>query len=71
MTGAKAEKRSTLNIAGWSVRRDAKGFHRAFRNIQGKVHGVYPGKDISDAVLIDTKLTTKYQDITGEAEAGR
>ncbi|MEZ4527772.1 MAG: hypothetical protein R2941_17805 [Desulfobacterales bacterium] len=52
MTAAGQEKRKALNIAGRSVRRDAKGFHRAFRNIRGRVYGVYLGRDISDAVLI-------------------
>lgn len=63
--GVRTEKRKALNIAGWSVHRDAKGFHRAFRNIRGKVHGVYLGRDISDSMLINTKLTNKYQEITG------
>ncbi|MEZ4525721.1 MAG: hypothetical protein R2941_07370 [Desulfobacterales bacterium] len=50
-TAARSLTLSALNIAGRSVRRDAKGFHRAFRNIRGKVHRVYPGRTFP-AVLI-------------------
>jgi len=65
---AKAEKQKSLNISGWTIQKDGRGFYRGFRNIAGKVRGVYLGKSISDTALINQKLTTAYQKYTGNAE---
>ncbi len=60
----KPEKK-TLNISGWTIQKDGRGFYRGFRNIQGKVRGVYLGKSIDDESLINQKLTSAYQNYTG------
>ena len=44
----KAERKA-LNIAGWTVRQDAKGFYRAFRKINGKTKCVYIGRALDGA----------------------
>ena len=42
-------ERKAVNIAGWTIRQDAKGFYRAFRTISGKTKCVCLGKSLDGA----------------------
>ncbi len=42
-------KSAALNIAGWSVRKDGKGYFRAYRKVAGKTRSVYLGKTLQGA----------------------
>ncbi|WP_028323125.1 hypothetical protein [Desulfatirhabdium butyrativorans] len=44
--GAKQKK---LNISGWSIQQDQKGYYRAFKKIGGKLRGVYLGRSLEGA----------------------
>ncbi len=52
-----------LNISGWSIQQDRKGYYRAFKKINGKLRAVYLGKSLDGAV---DKINRNLCEITGQ-----
>jgi hypothetical protein len=42
-------RKEGLNINGWTIRQDMKGFYRAYRRFNGKLKSVYLGKTLDGA----------------------
>lgn len=65
--GAMANDKQKINISGWSIQKSG-GFYRAFKRINGKMHGIYIGKNLDDA---DRKIAAKVEQLAGSVSGGR
>jgi hypothetical protein len=46
---AKLDTDEPINLYGWSIQRDKRGFYRAFRKINGRTRCLYIGKSVENA----------------------